>query len=113
MREEKARAVYPELKDLVAEAVLSLAKLDADRLEELALSCQMLNSGLAPAWRHRLASESHGAKRDMASLAQVLEATGANAAVMKLLRERSASQMEYAVAGKSQAKEREISHGLY
>ena len=39
----------PELKALVVEASLALARLDADRLEELALSCQALNRDLS-AW---------------------------------------------------------------
>jgi hypothetical protein len=34
------------LKDLVIEASRALARLDADRLEELALSCQALNRDL-------------------------------------------------------------------
>jgi hypothetical protein len=38
-----------ELKELVVEASRALARLDADRLEELALSCQALNRDLAQA----------------------------------------------------------------
>jgi hypothetical protein len=36
----------PKLKELVVEASRALARLDADRLEELALSCQALNREL-------------------------------------------------------------------
>lgn len=36
----------PKLKELVIEASRALARLDADRLEELALSCQALNRDL-------------------------------------------------------------------
>ncbi len=39
----------PELKALVVEASLALTRLDANRLEELALSCQALNRDLS-AW---------------------------------------------------------------
>jgi len=37
----------PKLKELVVEASRALAQLDAERLEELALSCQALNRELA------------------------------------------------------------------
>lgn len=40
--------VRPELKALVAEASRALAQMDAERLKELALSCQALNRELAP-----------------------------------------------------------------
>jgi hypothetical protein len=36
----------PKLKELVVEASRALARLDADRLEEFALSCQALNRDL-------------------------------------------------------------------
>jgi hypothetical protein len=36
----------PKLKELVVEASRALARLDAERLEELALSCQALNREL-------------------------------------------------------------------
>ena len=42
------RRINPELKQLVGEASRALASLDADRLEELALSCQALNRDSAP-----------------------------------------------------------------
>ena len=44
-RAEQSR--HPKLKELVVEASRALARLDADRLEELALSCQALNRDLA------------------------------------------------------------------
>ena len=43
MRALEKRRVRPELKELVVEASRALARLDADRLEEMALSCQALN----------------------------------------------------------------------
>ena len=48
MREIAERREDRELKGLVVEASRALARLDADRLEELALSCQALNRELAP-----------------------------------------------------------------
>jgi hypothetical protein len=39
----------PELRELVVEASQALARLDSNRLEELALSCQALNRDFTPA----------------------------------------------------------------
>ncbi len=89
---------HPKLKQLVAEASAALARLDADRLEELALSCQALNRDLAEADGERraaLAIESREATRDMAVFARVLEATQANLKVMNRLREYRAGRREY------------------
>ena len=46
MSGSEMRRINPELKQLVAEASQALACLDADRLEELARSCQALNREL-------------------------------------------------------------------
>ena len=48
MRDSEARPANPELKELVVEASHALARLDAARLEELALSCQALTRTLQP-----------------------------------------------------------------
>jgi hypothetical protein len=112
MREAKTQ-VHTELKAMVAEAVRSLAKLDADRLEELALSCRALNCGMAQDSRQVLTREERATKHEMAALARVLRATGENAAVMKRLHELRSGQMEYAVAREMQVKEREVLHGIY
>jgi hypothetical protein len=93
----------PKLKELVVEASLALARLDADRLEELALSCQALNRDLAQsdlahgdaADREALAIECKEAEGDMAVFARVLEATRANLNVMNRLRELRAGRLEY------------------
>ena len=54
MREFGARREHPELKELVVEASRALARLDADRLEELALSCQRGRWRCLPeCWRRR------------------------------------------------------------
>jgi hypothetical protein len=82
--------VDPELKALVAEASCALARLDADRLEELALCCRALNRDLtsfSAEKRTVLAHQAREAARDMAVFARVLEATRANLNVMNRLRE--------------------------
>ncbi len=82
--------VHPELKRLVAEASQALARLDAERLEELALSCQALNRELEhlnPEGRAALARQAAEAAGDMAVFARVLDATRANLNVMNRLRE--------------------------
>jgi hypothetical protein len=92
-----------KMKELVAEASQALARLDADRLEELALSCQALNRDLAQnelahgdaAGRAALAVECKEAHGDMAVFARVLEATRANLNVMSRLRELRAGRLEY------------------
>ena len=103
MQEMGERRGRPKLKELVVEASRALARLDADRLEELALSCQALNRDLVqgdPAQqdgdaRAALAMECKEAEGDMAVFARVLEATRANLDVMNRLRELRAGQLEY------------------
>ncbi|MGC9157972.1 MAG: hypothetical protein ACP5FH_03190 [Terracidiphilus sp.] len=98
LRNSGASLEHPKLKQLVAEASQALARLDADRLEELALCCQALNRDLAQAGdkrRDALAMESREAARDMAIFRRVLEATEANLKVMNRLREYRAGRREY------------------
>lgn len=98
MQESGARWVHPELMELVVEASRSLARLDADRLEELALSCQALNRDLAQAsTKHRaeLARQAREADGDMATFSRVLEVTRANLNVMRRLRDLHAGRLEY------------------
>ena len=84
-----------KLKETVAEASRALARLDAGRLEELALSCQALNRDLAEADNKRLAVEFRDAASEMAVFARVLEATRANLQVMNRLRELREGRLEY------------------
>lgn len=105
MTELSLRPVYPELKQLVAEASRALATLDADRLEELALSCQALNCDLMPAGtadaraatlaRQNLARQAREAAADMDLFDRVLEATRANLKVLRRLRELRSGRFEY------------------
>ena len=102
MQEMGESGGHPKLKELVVEASRALARLDADRLEELALSCQALNRDLAHDRTQQdgdasvtLAMECKEAEGDMAVFARVLEATRANLNVMNRLRELRAGRLEY------------------
>ncbi len=113
MREAKMQPVRPELKMLVAEAAWSLAKLDAERLEELALSCRALNREGTSGNQQLTAREVREAKRDMAVLAKVLEATRTNVIVMNRLRELHAGRMEYSVVQESKTGATEVVDGVH
>ena len=98
MQQLEVRRTNPELKELVVEASRALARLDAPRLEELALSCQALNrdlDSLDTDARRDLARQAREAAADMAVFARVLDATRANRNVMNRLRELRAVQLEY------------------
>ncbi len=80
------------------EASRALVRLDAARLEELALCCEALNRSLGPMSaeeRRKMARQAREVKSDMAVFARVLEATRANWNVMNRLRELRAGQLEY------------------
>ena len=89
--------LHPELRELVAEAASALARLDADRLEELALSCRMLcdhrNSGEAE--ERGLYRQAQEASPDVAILGGLLDATRANLRVLKQLRSPRSGELEY------------------
>jgi len=90
--------VRQRLRETVVEASRALARLDAGRLEELALSCQALNRDLAEAdgeARAALAVECGEAQGDMAVFARVIEVTRANVYVMNRLRELREGRLEY------------------
>lgn len=91
--------VEPELKGLVAEAALALARLDADRLEAMAHSCQALNCELAcdlsVERRSQLQVQARAAAKEMAALAHVMQATRSNLAVMNRLRELHSRRTDY------------------
>ena len=102
MGELGADRVKPALRELVVEASRALARLDADRLEELALTCQVLNRDLrcgsestdreAP---RDLAGEAREAVADLAVFGRVLDATRANLHVMCRLRDLRQGRREY------------------
>jgi hypothetical protein len=106
--------LHPALRELVVEASRALTQLDADRLEELALSCQALTrewaqardrdlgqessrdpSPMKESERQRLVREARDAQRDMALFARVLDATRANVQVVERLRALRAGRLEY------------------
>jgi|HubBroStandDraft_2_1064218.scaffolds.fasta_scaffold385175_2 hypothetical protein len=96
------RPLNSELRQLVAEASLALAQLDADRLEELAISCQALNRGTVPQpsndANRELVRQAREASAEMAIFGRVLEATRTNLEVMKRIRDRRNGRMEYGQA---------------
>lgn len=90
--------LHPELRELVVEASLALARLDAERLEELALSCQALNCDPAVVSHERRAGllrQARDASPEMAVFERVVDATRGNLEVMKRVRNRRADQLEY------------------
>ena len=83
------------------EASLALARLDADRLEEMALCCQALNRDLVPVSgekRAELSRQAQDAAGAMRVFGRVLEATRANLSVMRSLREHGEGRLEYRAA---------------
>ena len=111
MRESETQRVRPELRSLVAEAAKSLANLEADRLEELALSCQALNRDLTSGGQPFSVREARAAKKDMAVLAKLLEATRTNVAVMDRLRQLHSSRTEYVIGQDLPISAAEVSDG--
>ncbi len=92
------RPARPELKELVVEASKALARLDAERLEELALCCQALNRDLTPGAskeREALREQARAAANDMDLFARVLDATRANLRVMQRLHALRPGRLEY------------------
>jgi len=111
-REEQWR--HPMLKELVVEASRALARLDAERIEELALSCRALNRDLATMdgdARRMLFPQAKAAVQDMAVFARVLEATRSNLDVMHRLRERRMGQLEYRESSRPGWRRAESGHG--
>jgi hypothetical protein len=104
MRGSEEQQGRPELKELVREASAALARLDAERLEELARCCQALNRGLrrrvgtdggVQKNRIELARQSREAAGEFVVFTRVLEATRANLDVMMRLRASLEEELEY------------------
>jgi hypothetical protein len=86
----------PELRALVVEASLALARLDAERLEELADLCRAFDRDLGPSGGgEEYARQARDAAWEMAVFGRVLEATRANLEVVRRLRERRTALLEY------------------
>ncbi len=98
VREREDQPRNRELRELITEASLSLARLDAERLEELAISCQALNRDLASSVsndRAELVRQAREADGASAVFARVLEATRANLEVLNRLKEWPGGTLEY------------------
>jgi len=99
--------VHTELKVIVSEATDALARLDADRLEDLALCCRNLNRALSEsstdessyerslALRAEIARQAREATGAMAQFSQVLSATRANLKVIAHIRTASPELLSY------------------
>ncbi len=98
----RSAATNPELREVVVEASLSLARLDAERLEELAVWCGDFNRDrmlVGNAECAEWARQARQASGELAVFGRVLEATRSNLEVMKRLRERRAARLEYGGPG--------------
>ena len=104
----------PVLKEIVVEASKALARLDSNRLEELARSCAALNRDLVPLdaeARMCLARQARDAAVEMAIFARVIEATRANLNVMQRLRDLRTGRLEYGELPMQGWMRRENGHG--
>lgn len=98
MRQGRENTARPELKALVTDATRALALLDAERLEELARSCETLKREMemdGPEERAARICEAGEAARELAVLSRVLDATRANGRVLHRLMELRAGRREY------------------
>lgn len=114
MQQSGVPRMHPELKEIVVQASQALARLDAKRLEELALSCRALNRTLAPGnelERAALRREAGEAAHEMAVFGRVLEATRANLKVMNRLREMRLQRLEYEPQAEARWASGECGHG--
>jgi hypothetical protein len=102
-----------DLRELVAEATQSLARLDADRLEDMALSCEELNREFDSGQNQISISDACATQRDMTALAKVLEATRSNLAVMNRLKELHDRRAENAATRNSGIQKSEVSDGIH
>ena len=92
-----------EHRNLIVEAAGALARLEADRLEGMALSCEALSGGLIPAACARneaIALDASDLLHEMKVFAQILEATRANMNVILGLSESRSITIEYGCGSK-------------
>ncbi len=94
----------PELREIVAEASQALIHLNAERLEEMALSCEAMNREMladgGPA-RKAMSDQITEAAAGMKLLGRVLDETRSNLKVLCSLREQREGQLEYDPTGKT------------
>ncbi len=92
------RGIVSDLTTLARGASQALARLDAERLEELTHICRSLRAGLNDCdagERREFMRQAREAVGEMAVFARVLEATRANLEVMNRLRELRQGRLEY------------------
>lgn len=114
MRQGSANASGAELKRLVTDTTQALALLDAERLEELARSCEALKREMeqdGPAERALRIHDAGEAARELAVLSRVLDATRANGRVLHRLMELRAGRREYGPSGDETTKRLTSCHG--
>lgn len=108
------RGKLEDVKDIVVDARRALARLDAERLEEIAMSCQALDHALSQEDVEggcELQRAGGAAKQEMAVLARVLEMTQANRNVLNRGREMRATRLEYGRGVESFRNNAEIRYG--
>jgi hypothetical protein len=86
-----------ELRRILAEASQSLTKLDARRLEEIALSCQaqVRNAFDSDEWNGMTTKGFAEVGRGLLAFGRMLEATRANLAILRRLRDRDTAELDY------------------
>jgi hypothetical protein len=84
-----------ELRETLVEAALALAKLDADRLEEMALSFDALTESEEVPKVHVSRLVAGNAARELSVLRRTLDSTGANLKLLRELRDGMNHQLEY------------------
>jgi hypothetical protein len=71
------------LHEIVRDATVALAQVDADRLEELVLCCQMLSRALSSQKHHLDPTELAEGAEGLLAMSRVLEVTRSNLRVMR------------------------------
>jgi len=102
----------PGLKAILLEVSHALARLDADRLEEMARYCEALIGRETTLPAAGLGEADLGEPgREMATFGRVLQATRGNLQVMHRLRNMDAEQLEYSPAAEGCHRTAENEHG--
>ena len=101
VRQREASAQRMPLKALVIDASRALARLDTERLQELACCCNALIHGLQTEdlrFHSCLAWEAAQASKEMSVFARVLQGTRANLDVIERLHDARLGRLEYSAA---------------
>lgn len=101
MRFPELTVVKPKLKEVLSEATPALARLDAKRLEEIALACEELMGDPTQDAVGRFGSAPQDVPRELRVFHRTLLATAANRKVLARVHESSPRLLEY--GGSSQS----------